>query len=94
MITSCPVTGTKYFGGHSDLLCGIIIVRTEAEREQVFVIEFPNQLKPISSALARPCVHGEYDGILGILAFITIPSNDASAHPKAIGKWHGNRTVA
>ncbi|KAG1855491.1 cystathionine gamma-synthase [Suillus tomentosus] len=29
-------SGTKYFGGHSDLLCGIIIVKTEAERTQLW----------------------------------------------------------
>ncbi|OAX41995.1 PLP-dependent transferase [Rhizopogon vinicolor AM-OR11-026] len=29
-------SGTKYFGGHSDLLCGIVIVRTEAEREELW----------------------------------------------------------
>ncbi|KAJ8585570.1 cystathionine gamma-synthase [Rhizopogon salebrosus TDB-379] len=29
-------SGTKYFGGHSDLLCGIIIVKTEAERGELW----------------------------------------------------------
>jgi len=28
-------SGTKYFGGHSDLLCGILIVKTVEEREQL-----------------------------------------------------------
>jgi hypothetical protein len=47
MITSWPVTGIKYFAGHSDLFCGILVVRTEDERKQVFVIEFLNHLKLI-----------------------------------------------
>ncbi|KAI6099918.1 cystathionine gamma-synthase [Pisolithus croceorrhizus] len=29
-------SGTKYFGGHSDLLCGILIVRTAEERKQMW----------------------------------------------------------
>ncbi|OAX41723.1 cystathionine gamma-synthase [Rhizopogon vinicolor AM-OR11-026] len=29
-------SGTKYFGGHSDLLCGIVIVRTEAECKELW----------------------------------------------------------
>ncbi|KAI6028472.1 cystathionine gamma-synthase [Pisolithus orientalis] len=29
-------SGTKYFGGHSDLLCGILIVKTAEEREQLW----------------------------------------------------------
>ncbi|KAJ8581399.1 cystathionine gamma-synthase [Rhizopogon salebrosus TDB-379] len=29
-------SGTKYFGGHSDLLCGILIFRTEAERGELW----------------------------------------------------------
>ncbi|KIM65351.1 hypothetical protein SCLCIDRAFT_1212521 [Scleroderma citrinum Foug A] len=29
-------SGTKYFGGHSDLLCGILIVQTAEEREQLW----------------------------------------------------------
>ena len=27
--------GTKYLGGHSDLLCGVLVVRTEEEWKQV-----------------------------------------------------------
>ncbi|KIJ69056.1 hypothetical protein HYDPIDRAFT_105627 [Hydnomerulius pinastri MD-312] len=29
-------SGTKYFGGHSDLLCGIIIVKSAEEREELW----------------------------------------------------------
>ncbi|KAF8844886.1 cystathionine gamma-synthase [Paxillus ammoniavirescens] len=29
-------SGTKYFGGHSDLLCGILIVKTAEEREELW----------------------------------------------------------
>jgi cystathionine beta-lyase/cystathionine gamma-synthase len=29
-------SGTKYFGGHSDLLCGILIVKTAEERNQLW----------------------------------------------------------
>ncbi|KAF8559646.1 cystathionine gamma-synthase [Imleria badia] len=29
-------SGTKYFGGHSDLLCGILIVKTAEEREKLW----------------------------------------------------------
>ncbi|KIL00907.1 hypothetical protein PAXRUDRAFT_821101 [Paxillus rubicundulus Ve08.2h10] len=29
-------SGTKYFGGHSDLLCGILIVKTPEEREELW----------------------------------------------------------
>lgn len=28
-------SGSKYFGGHSDLLCGVIVVKTEDEWKQV-----------------------------------------------------------
>ncbi|KAF9233598.1 Cys/Met metabolism PLP-dependent enzyme-domain-containing protein [Melanogaster broomeanus] len=28
-------SGTKYFGGHSDLLCGIVIVKTTEERQEL-----------------------------------------------------------
>ena len=27
--------GTKYFGGHSDLLCGVLILKTQQEWEKV-----------------------------------------------------------
>ncbi|KAG6335202.1 hypothetical protein ID866_3873 [Astraeus odoratus] len=29
-------SGTKYFGGHSDLLCGILVVKTAEEREKLW----------------------------------------------------------
>ncbi|KAH7921073.1 cystathionine gamma-synthase [Leucogyrophana mollusca] len=29
-------SGTKYFGGHSDLLCGILVVKTAEEREELW----------------------------------------------------------
>ncbi|KAF9227840.1 cystathionine gamma-synthase [Gyrodon lividus] len=29
-------SGTKYFGGHSDLLCGILIVKTTKERQELW----------------------------------------------------------
>ncbi|OJA13577.1 hypothetical protein AZE42_09726 [Rhizopogon vesiculosus] len=69
--------GTKYFGGHSDLLCGIVIVRTEAECKEVSVIELTNQprLIVVSSAsgteiaqwLSKAVIPEgqEYDGIPG-----------------------------
>lgn len=30
-VTDFNSKGTKYFGGHSDLLCGILIVKTHVE---------------------------------------------------------------
>lgn len=36
---------TKYFGGHSDLLCGILIVKTAEEREEVSFLS--NGFKPL-----------------------------------------------
>lgn len=34
--TDCILhSGTKYFGGHSDLLCGVLVVKTEDEWKQV-----------------------------------------------------------
>ena len=85
-------SGTKYFGGHSDLLCGILIVKTAEEREEVsFSL---NAFDPLFDSrrlvMERPNLHGKYDGIIGVVASFAISPYDASPYSETVSKRDGN----
>lgn len=69
-------TGTKYFGGHSDLLCGVLVVKTIEEWKEV---KFPPMVLDslVSSRRRRttvapqPNIHGLYNGFPGIMVALT-----------------------
>lgn len=88
-------SGTKYFGGHSDLLCGVLIIKTAEEREEVSFSS--NAFKPVLDnrrlVMERPYSLGKCDGVTGLVASFAISSYNASTYSETISKRDGNCAV-
>lgn len=63
--------GTKYFGGHSDLLCGVLVVKTRGEWDQVccksYRIFYKNILTRTTTDPHRPHIPWEHAWFAGVL---------------------------
>lgn len=75
------LTGTKYFGGHSDLLAGVLVVKTIEDWNKACSSNLNthyNQCSPIPAASRRPHILGQYDGFAGVMVAPSLLENASS----------------
>ena len=88
--------GTKYFGGHSDLLCGILVVKTREEWLTVcYFSKLPSfMLTRRRAAMERPNLPRKCHGQPRILAASPFFTNTAHPCSEAISYGHRLGEVA
>ena len=81
--------GTKYFGGHSDLLCGVLVVKTREEWVEVCRFCPLRDRKVLTvgrSALGSTHFPWQYDGFARIMASTTFITHTTPPRASPISK--------
>ncbi len=91
-----PVVATKYLGGHSDLLSGVLIVKTLEEWGKVwtFLVTRSLTLTLHTLALGGPCNSWWRYGLLGIVVAVALVAHTPPPCPTAVCQRHCVSSVA
>jgi hypothetical protein len=93
---SQSVIASKYLGGHSDLLGGVLIVKTPGEWGKVCAFLVPRSLSLMLYTLAPAGSYSSWRcfGLLGIMVAAALVTNTPPPCPTAVRQRHCVSSVA